>query len=195
MAREPVFFSRSAVATEALGEALGRALPPGAFVALDGELGSGKTCFVRGLARGLGVREAVTSPTYALLQTYRGRVELAHLDAWMEGRERAFLMDGGLDSLDPDGVVVVEWADRVRDALPTTRIAVRLEHAGRDTRRIQFAVEGAGPPAAALARALEAACADVAKRAEATELAREEHTDGKDERDGAQERAPRPEVP
>ena len=101
--------SRSAEGTEALGRALGRELPAGAVLALDGDLGSGKTCFVRGLARGLGVEGPVGSPTYTLMHAYEGgRLPLYHFDAWMEQRERALLADGGGEWLRADGVSVVE---------------------------------------------------------------------------------------
>jgi tRNA threonylcarbamoyladenosine biosynthesis protein TsaE len=161
MARERRLRSSSPAATERLGEELGRRLVPGALVALDGELGSGKTCLVRGLARGLGVTERVTSPTYALLATYPGRLELLHFDAWMEGRERAFLLDGGLDCLASGGVAVIEWAERVLDVLPATRLRIELAHAGHEQRTLRVWIEGPAtsdeaPALAALARALEA---------------------------------------
>jgi len=111
--------------TEALAEALGRRMSAPALVALDGELGAGKTCFVRGLARGLGVHEPISSPTYALMASYRGRVPFLHMDAWMEGRERAFLMDGGSELL-IHAVCAVEWASKVMDVLPGARIEVQL---------------------------------------------------------------------
>ena len=151
------FVSRAPAATEALGAALGRALGPGTVVALDGDLGSGKTCLVRGLARGLEVEEPVTSPTFALLQSYAGKLELHHFDAWMEGRERAFLLDGGDVSFGSDGVAVVEWAGRVAEFLPVPRLSIGLEHRGVDERAITLAVEDeAGAPAGPAARALEA---------------------------------------
>lgn len=159
MAAERRFRSRSPAATERLGEELGRRLPPGALVALDGELGAGKTCLVRGLARGLGVTERVTSPTYALLQTYPGRLELAHLDAWMEGRERAFLLDGGLEWITgagSSGVTVIEWASRVLDVLPPERLRIELAHAGPEERRVRLWVEGRGPRAGELDAVLAA---------------------------------------
>jgi tRNA threonylcarbamoyladenosine biosynthesis protein TsaE len=154
MAPERRFVSESQAATEALGEVIGARLEAGALLLLDGELGSGKTTFVRGLARGLGVRERVTSPTYALLQTYTGRLELSHLDAWMEGRERAFLIDGGAEALAQAGVAVIEWGGRVAQFLPEARLRLELEHAGPERRRVRAWVEGAGPPAERLAALL-----------------------------------------
>ena len=134
--------SRSPEATRALGEALGRALEAGTLVALEGELGAGKTAFVQGLALGLDVADPVTSPTYALMQSYEGRLDLFHFDAYMEGRERALLQDGGLEWMHAGGVAAVEWADRVADVLPRPRIAVRLRHAGANARSVEISVEG-----------------------------------------------------
>lgn len=155
MGVERGFLSSSPEATEAFGEVLGGRLSElegGALVLLDGELGSGKTCFVRGLARGLGVVDRVSSPTYALLQSYRGRRELLHFDAWMEGRERAFLLDGGLEGLDGNAVAVVEWAARVADVLPPTRLRIELAHAGPSARAFVLRVEGEGQRARELER-------------------------------------------
>ncbi len=136
--------------TEALGEALGRILRAGDVVALDGDLGAGKTTFVRGLARGLDVTEDVSSPTFILMNTYSGRVPLYHLDAWMADRGDAFLAEGGAEWLGGEGVAVVEWAERVRSWLPADCLWVRLAHArapaadpeagadGQETRSIAF---------------------------------------------------------
>lgn len=154
MARERTrtFLSRSPAATRSLGESLGRLVPPGTVVALDGELGSGKTCFVQGLAAGLGVLDPVTSPTYALLQSYSGRLDLHHFDAYMEGRERALLQDGGLEWMHAGGVAAVEWARRVADVLPLPRLCIRLEHVGTSERRLAITVEGDGRAADRLAQ-------------------------------------------
>ena len=155
------FVSRSSAATEGLGEQVGRALDRPALIALDGDLGAGKTCFVRGLARGLDVRDAVSSPTYALLQSYAGRLDLHHLDAWMEGRERAFLLDGGLEWVGESGVTVIEWAERVADVLPRPFVSVSIEITDLDERRIHVRIvdgqRGAQDPAVAALRALLAA--------------------------------------
>ena len=155
------FRSTSPEATESLGEALGRSLTAaGAVVALNGELGAGKTTLVRGLARGLGVRQPITSPTFALMHEALGRLPFFHFDAWMAGRESAFLEGGGADYLGGEGVAVVEWADRIAGLLPSPRLEVRLSHLAPDERRLELAIVpaalGSGPRAGALQTALEA---------------------------------------
>lgn len=147
-----VLASSSVEATEALGAALGERLRAGARVALSGEMGVGKTAFVRGLARGLGCEEPVASPSFTLMQRHAGRVPLYHFDAWMEGRERAFLLDGGAECLEADGVAVVEWAERVEEFLAGPGLALELAHLGPSERRIVLAARGSGPKAEALAR-------------------------------------------
>ena len=149
MAAELAWTTASAEETEALGEALGRVLPAGAVVALRGELGSGKTTLVRGLARGLGIPQGVASPTYTLMQAHEGgRLALYHYDAWMEGREKALLADGAGEWLGREGVSVVEWADRVAPWLPMPRIEIDLvplaPQARRITLRLLSAPEGGG---------------------------------------------------
>jgi tRNA threonylcarbamoyladenosine biosynthesis protein TsaE len=149
-----VFDSESAERTEALAARLARELRPGDVVALSGELGAGKTCFVRGLARGLGLASRVTSPTFTLMHTYAGTPPLHHLDAWMQGRGEAFLSDGGAEWLASDGIAAVEWAERVAEWLPAARFDVRLEHAGNDRRRVSVAWTGEGDRLAAWRREL-----------------------------------------
>ena len=133
MVAELSLVSHSVEATEALAEALGRLAEPDTVIALDGDLGTGKTAFTRGLARGLDVTEQVTSPTYTLMHSYPGRLELYHFDAWMEGREAAFLDGGGAEWLQAGGVAVVEWASRVQAWLPEERLEVELMHRGTPT--------------------------------------------------------------
>jgi tRNA threonylcarbamoyladenosine biosynthesis protein TsaE len=154
MAREIVLVTEGAEATEAVGVALGASLEAGAVVALDGELGAGKTTLVRGLARGLGIEVPVSSPSFTLMHEYPGRLPLYHFDAWMAGRELAFLEAGGAEALEGDGVAVVEWAERVASYLPAERLDVRLEHLGPSARRLTLVLRGAR---ADLQRALEAA--------------------------------------
>lgn len=148
------FRSLAAEATEEIGCLLGERLWGGAVLTLDGDLGAGKTTFVRGLARGLGIEEGVASPTYTLMQQHDGgRLPLFHFDAWMEGREKAFLADGADEFLGQDGVSVVEWAGRVEGWLPSPRLSVELRHDTPETRWVILRVAGAdGASEEALAR-------------------------------------------
>ena len=110
------FISHSPAETEALGERLGRAAARGLVIALSGDLGAGKTQFVRGLARGLGIAGRVHSPTFTLVNEYGGgRLKLFHLDLYrLETTEQ--LWSAGIEEfLSPDGVAVIEWAERLAD--------------------------------------------------------------------------------
>jgi len=130
--------SRSAEETQAIGEQLGARLGPGAVVACTGELGAGKTCFLQGLARGLGVTGDVTSPTFVLINQYRGRLPVHHLDAYRTG-SLTELMDLGLEEmLHGDGVTVVEWADKLRPLLPARTIHVSISGLGDEPREIRI---------------------------------------------------------
>lgn len=123
--------------TAAAGEHLAQTLHAGDVVLLYGELGAGKTAFVRGLARGLGASpDEVSSPTFTLIQEYAGRVVLYHVDLYrLEARE---LPDLGLEDLVlGDGVVAIEWADRW-PGRPDDVIEVSLEHAGEEQRRLRI---------------------------------------------------------
>lgn len=133
------FTTRSAEETEAAGEELAGLLPEGATLLLSGELGAGKTTLVRGLARGLGVRGDVTSPTFALLNVHRGaKRQLLHVDAYR--LERAEQLEGLLLSeiARPPFNLVVEWPERVAGAEPPGSWKVRLVAEDPGTRRIQL---------------------------------------------------------
>jgi len=140
--------STSAEATAALGEGLGKRAERGLVVRLEGDLGAGKTCWVRGFARGLEVEDEVTSPTFALRHDYRGRLPLLHFDAWMESRERALLADGGAEALGGEAVAVIEWGERVEEWLPRPHLVLRLWHEDPETRRIELEVVGEDPAGA-----------------------------------------------
>ena len=118
--------------TEALGEELGRRLRPGDLVLLVGELGAGKTTFVRGAARGVGSEAPVASPTFQLVRVYPGRTQLAHVDLYRIEASAEF-RDLGLDELLDQGAVIVEWGDRLDEPQ-----AARLdfESLGGERRRI-----------------------------------------------------------
>jgi tRNA threonylcarbamoyladenosine biosynthesis protein TsaE len=133
-----VILSRSDAETEAVGAALASRLLPGARVLLYGELGAGKTAFVRGLAAGLGIDpDEVSSPTFTLVQEYRGRLPLYHVDLYRLAP--GDVDDLGLDALAADGVLAIEWAERMPRP-DDGAIRVRLQHAGEDVRRI--AIDG-----------------------------------------------------
>lgn len=122
--------------TEAAGERLGRTLGRGDVVALVGELGAGKTCFVQGLVRGLGVTTRATSPTFVLINEYRGRLPVYHVDAYRT-ESLAELQDLGLPELFAgDGVTVVEWADKLVPLLPPGTVEVLIEGVGDEPRTI-----------------------------------------------------------
>ena len=125
--------------TEALGEALGKTLSPGAVVAFTGDLGAGKTAFTRGLARGLGIGERVTSPTFTIVNEYEGgRLPLFHFDMYRLGSSDELFDIGWDDYLERGGVCAVEWSENVADAIPPDAVRVAIERApgGDDCRRI-----------------------------------------------------------
>jgi tRNA threonylcarbamoyladenosine biosynthesis protein TsaE len=128
--------TRSAEETEAAGAELAERLAPGDVVLVTGELGSGKTTFVRGAARALGVEGPVTSPTFTIGHVLPGRVEVAHLDLYRLGSlagEDPALLD---DYLTGERVAFVEWPAVAEPELRRVAARVRLEHAGEDMRRI-----------------------------------------------------------
>ena len=123
-------------ATAAVGEALGRTLGPSDVVALYGELGAGKTCFVQGLVRGLGVVGHATSPTFVMVNEYRGRLPVHHVDAYRTTSLTELMDLGMLDLLGGDGVTLVEWADKAEPLLPERAVRVRIEGVGDEPRLI-----------------------------------------------------------
>jgi tRNA threonylcarbamoyladenosine biosynthesis protein TsaE len=131
------FITHSEEDTSAVGEQLAQSLRSGDVVLLYGELGAGKTAFVRGMARGLGAAaDVVTSPTFTLIQEYAGRVTLYHVDLYrLEPQE---IPDLGLEDLVlGDGVVAIEWADRW-PGRPDDVIEVTIGHVGEEERRVSI---------------------------------------------------------
>ena len=130
------FITHSPVETEKIGAALGRVIPAGTVIAYEGDLGAGKTAFTRGLARGLGCAEQVTSPTYTIVNEYlSGRCPLFHFDMYRLHSADDLWDIGWDDYLDRNGVCAVEWSENVRDALEDP-VIVRIEKIGDDSRRI-----------------------------------------------------------
>src|SRR5208282_2966857 len=137
------FISHSPAETESLGEKFGRAAQRGFVFALSGEQGAGKTQFVKGLARGLGISARVHSPTFTLVNEYGGgRLKLFHLDLYRL-ETRAQILSAGLEEfLQPDGVAVIEWAERLEDGkwkMQDGKIKkVKIEIAGETERKIIY---------------------------------------------------------
>ena len=129
-------------ALEAWGRRLGAEAFPGLVVGLVGPLGAGKTTLVRAIVDGAGGNPAaVTSPTFVLVQEYEGRFPIAHLDVYRLKAAQEFL-DLGVDELIPDALLIVEWADRVRDQLPPDRLDITLTPAEETTRTVEWTALG-----------------------------------------------------
>jgi tRNA threonylcarbamoyladenosine biosynthesis protein TsaE len=139
------FLSHSATETFALGARLGRLLAPGDFIGLIGELGTGKTEFVRGVAEGAGVSRAeVSSPTFAIISAYRGRIPIYHADFFRIRDYDEAYATGFTDLLGSDGAVLVEWLNRVPGAAPPELILLSFEDLGGEERRIRAYAYGIG---------------------------------------------------
>ena len=130
------FITHNPSETEEVGKTLARQLQPGTVIAYRGDLGAGKTAFTRGLAAGLGCREAVTSPTYTIVNEYlTGRFPLFHFDMYRLASSDELFDIGWEDYLERGGVCAVEWSENVADAMEDA-IVVTIEKLGEDTRRI-----------------------------------------------------------
>ena len=130
------YITNSPEETEALGERLAQNLTPGTVLAYRGDLGAGKTAFTRGLARGLGYKEPVTSPTYTIVNEYLGgRLPLFHFDMYRLSSEEDLWDIGWEDYLERGGVCAVEWSENVAAAL-TGAMLVSIEKTGESTRKI-----------------------------------------------------------
>lgn len=130
------FITHSPEETEKIGEALAKSLQPGTILAYRGDLGAGKTAFTRGLARGLGCKETVTSPTYTIVNEYLGgRLPLFHFDMYRLASSDDLWDIGWEDYLDREGVCAVEWSENVQDAMEDA-VTVTIEKLGENTRRI-----------------------------------------------------------
>lgn len=123
--------------TIAIGKKLGKLMSPGDVIYLTGELGAGKTCFVKGIAEGLGIRgKDITSPTFIIINEYKGKIPLYHIDLYRIGVIDD-LRDIGMEELVyGKGVTAIEWAERIKDVLPDERLDVTLKWVDEKTRSI-----------------------------------------------------------
>ena len=131
-----VYFTDNAEQTSALGEQFAKSLKKGAVVLLKGEMGAGKTVFVKGVARALGITERITSPTYAYMNDYDG--VLYHYDCYRlsSGEDAEGL--GLTDYFYADGICIIEWSENIAEVLPQNCIEVKIEKIGENQRRIEF---------------------------------------------------------
>lgn len=138
------FSARTAAELQAMAERLGRLMQPGDVLALTGPLGAGKTTFVQGVARGLGVApdRHVASPTFALVNEHPGRVPLVHADLYRVADARELEELGLTDAFDR-AAVAIEWLDRFPDAAPAERLEIAIAIAADDSRSVTFRAQGA----------------------------------------------------
>lgn len=122
--------------TKEIAETLASLIKPGTVITLEGDLGAGKTTFTKGLAKGLEIKRAVTSPTFTILKQYEGTLTLNHIDAYrLEDSEEDIGLD---DYIYGDGVTVIEWAKFIDDFLPTERLALTIEFIDTRKRKLTF---------------------------------------------------------
>lgn len=139
----PSFISSSPQATRQLGQSLGALLQPGDCICLQGDLGAGKTTFVQGVAAGWGARDEVSSPTFVLVNVYRGGDEkkLFHLDTYrIESPAEAEELD--LDSMLAQGPLLIEWPERIQPVLPTETLWITLDYLDDARRQLNFQAAG-----------------------------------------------------
>ncbi len=145
---EPVFqrivVTRDAASTRALAAALAAAARPGDMISLVGELGAGKTQFAKGFGAALGIADTIVSPSFVLMAEYRGRLPLFHVDLYRLAGAAEALAGGLIDDRQSEGVTLVEWAERLAEALPDERLDVLIDGAGDEPRRITLRPAGAG---------------------------------------------------
>ena len=141
------FLTTSPEETEGLGRCLGALLERGAFLALRGELGGGKTCFTRGVVQAVAPESAhlVASPTFAIMNHYPGRLPVYHFDFYRMRGEDDIADLGFMEYLHGEGVCIVEWSERLEALLPVDHLMITFHYEGDERRRITIEAVGAGP--------------------------------------------------
>lgn len=140
-----IYTSESREQTVLIGEELAQSLEGGEVVAFRGDLGSGKTCFTSGIAKGLGYTGDVTSPTFALINEYLGgRLPLYHFDMYRINSWDELYSSGFFDYIELGGVVAAEWSENIENALPENTVYVEFEKTGEESRKIKIFKKGEG---------------------------------------------------
>ena len=132
-----LMYSKTEKETENAGYELGKALRGGDIVALNGDLGTGKTVFTRGIARALGISAPIQSPTFTIVREYRGELRLCHFDLYRVTEEEELYEIGFDDYLDDDTVAVIEWADMFPEVIPKKAVRVTIGYCPDGRRRIE----------------------------------------------------------
>ena len=137
---DKVFRTESPEETQSLGEELGKKLKPGHVIALIGDLGTGKTCLTQGIARGVGLapNEVVNSPSYILINEYNGNIPIYHIDLYRIETSEEIVELGLGEYVNGDGICIIEWADRMENALPERCIKVHITWIGENARSIRI---------------------------------------------------------
>jgi len=141
---ERIVVTRDPAQTRALAAALAAAARPGDLISLIGDLGAGNTQFAKGFGAGLGITDTIVSPSFVLMAEYRGRLPLFHVDLYRLADAAEALAGGLIDERQAEGVTIVEWAERLADAMPAERLDVLIDGAGDDPRRITIRPGEAG---------------------------------------------------
>ncbi len=130
------YLSKSPAETEAFGKKLGEKLNPGSVIALYGGMGAGKTALTRGIASGLGIAQGVSSPTFALVHEYEGRLTVYHFDMYRVESWDDLYSTGFFDYLDTGGVMIIEWSENIEGAIPDNAIRIHLRQGETENERI-----------------------------------------------------------
>ncbi|QQO07528.1 tRNA (adenosine(37)-N6)-threonylcarbamoyltransferase complex ATPase subunit type 1 TsaE [Breznakiella homolactica] len=136
------YISASPEETLRIGKKLAANLRPGSVVALRGGLGAGKTQLAKGIARGLGIRDEVTSPTYTIVSEYEGEIPLYHIDAYRLRGEDDFSAMGGEELIYGGGISIIEWSERIPGSIPEDAVVVEIEITGPRERKITISARG-----------------------------------------------------
>ena len=132
------FTTKSAEESEAIGQKIGRALQQGDILAMRGPLAAGKTTLTKGIARSLGIRDEITSPTFCLISEYAGKMPLYHMDVYRLDGAEDFLNLGTDDMLYGEGVCIIEWSEKIMSELPDTAIEIDIDVNDDGTRTVRI---------------------------------------------------------
>ena len=138
-------FTRSAEETEDLGERMGKELAPGMVVVLEGVLGSGKTTFVKGIARGLGIKERVTSSSFTIISEYEGPFPLVHIDLYRTNSDEELELLGLGEIIAGNAVYIIEWGEKARSFIPAHTKEVSIGIDANGNRKIEIREPGVPP--------------------------------------------------